>query len=86
MQWERPLYYGWPAPGYRNPNSGELVNVGNNGNYWSGSPSGTNGYGFNFNPTGVTPSNSGCNRADARLVRCLQAFARISRLFFLWLL
>ena len=66
-----------PAPGYRNPNSGELVNVGSNGNYWSGTPSGTNGYGFNFNPTDVNPSNAGCNRADARLVRCLQASARV---------
>lgn len=75
-------FSGRPAPGYRNPNSGELVNVGSNGNYWSGTPSGTNGYGFNFNPTDVNPSNAGCNRADARLVRCLQASAPMPGSFF----
>ena len=36
-----------PASGYRNNNNGQLNNVGNNGNYWSGSPNGTNGYNLN---------------------------------------
>ena len=59
-----------PASGYRNNNNGQLNNVGNNGNYWSGSPNGTNGYNLNFNNGNVNPANNN-NRSNGFSVRCV---------------
>lgn len=64
------------AAGYRNNSTGALTNVGTNGNYWSASPNGTNGYYLNFNSTNVNPANNN-NRANGFSVRCVAAFISI---------
>ena len=67
-----------PAAGYRNNDSGQLNNVGSNGNYWSSSPyssSSNNAGNLNFNSSSVNPLNNN-NRANGRSVRCVQASAK----------
>lgn len=51
-----------PALGYYN--SGQLYNVGSNGNYWSRSPYGSNtsnAYNLNFNSSNVNVNNNNRN-------------------------
>lgn len=67
-----------PASGYLNNGNGTLNNVGSNGNYWSASPNGQNGYNLNFNSSNVNPSNNN-NRANGFPVRCVQEFARCQK-------
>jgi hypothetical protein len=54
-----------------------LDNVGDNGNYWSASPSSSNALNLNFNNGNVNVANN--NRANGFSVRCVQASA--SRFF-----
>ena len=61
-----------------------LTNVGNEGSVWSGSASGTNGYYLYFHTTILNPSNA-TNRANGLPVRCLQAFIKAFRSFFMGL-
>ena len=52
------------ASGYRNRASGDLNNVGSNGNYWSAAQnSADNAYNLNFNSGNVNPLNNN-NRAN----------------------
>jgi hypothetical protein len=60
-----------PASGNRNNSTGAVSNVGVNGNAWSSSPNGTNGYNLNFNGTSVNPANNN-NRANGFPVRCVK--------------
>lgn len=47
MTWDG--YGGWyPASGYRNDASGNFTNVGQNGMYWTATPTGVYGYNLNF--------------------------------------
>jgi len=60
----------FPAAGYRNNSDGTLNNVGNNGNYWSGTPNGTeNAYNVNFNSGNANTNNN--NRSYGFSVRCV---------------
>ena len=61
-----------PAAGYRNSN-GTMNNVGKNGNYWSRTPNGNNGYNLNFNNNGNININNN-NRNNGQSVRCVKAF------------
>ena len=62
----------YPASGYRNNDHGGLLNVGNNGDYWSASPSSTSAYYLRFDyGRDVYPSNS-LYRASGYSVRCLK--------------
>jgi len=58
--------------GNRNWNDASLNNQGTNGNYWSSSPNGTNGYNMNFNSSNINPSNNN-NRANGFSVRCFKS-------------
>ena len=60
-----------PLAGNRNRASASLNNRGSNGNYWSGSPSGTNAANLNFNSSAVNPANTN-NRANGFSVRCVK--------------
>jgi hypothetical protein len=64
----------WLPAGYRNNSDGSFNNGGSNGNYWSASVTGSNGYNLNFNSGNVNPSNNN-NRANGFSVRCVQASA-----------
>ena len=60
----------YPASGYSN--GGGFINVGNDGYYWSASPSSYYACSLGFNNGGrVYPSGSG-NRASGYSVRCFQ--------------
>ena len=66
----------FPASGYRNNNSGDLNNVGTNGNYWSATPNdGTNGRNFNFNSSSWNLNNN--NRTMGCPVRAVAAFTSL---------
>ena len=52
-----------------------MNNQGTNGNYWSSSPNGTNGYNLNFNSTAINPSNNN-NRANGFSVRCFKNYMK----------
>jgi len=56
--------------GYRNYNNGSLNNVGNNGNYWSSTVSGTNARNLNFNSSNANMNSN--NRANGFTVRCIK--------------
>jgi|GEM_PF-34847 len=60
-----------PLAGNRNRADASLNNQGSNGNYWSGSPSGTDASYLNFNSGGVNPANTN-NRANGFSVRCVK--------------
>ncbi|MBE6241185.1 MAG: hypothetical protein E7115_06790 [Bacteroidales bacterium] len=65
----------YPASGYRYYNDGSLNYVGNNGRYWSASPSSGYGdiaYGLSFNSDGYVDPAYYYNRAFGYSVRCLQ--------------
>ena len=65
------LYY--PASGSRSDIDGSLSNVGNDGYYWSASPSSNYAYRLYFSYNGyVDPSNYGNYRANGGSVRCLR--------------
>lgn len=61
----------FPAAGFRNNATGQLNSVGFNGNYWSGSPNGTNGYYLLFTSSSVSAGNYG-SRAYGFSVRCVR--------------
>lgn len=60
----------FPGSGYRNSSDGELINVGNNGYYWSGTPVGNRGYGLDFYSSNMHPINSN-GRSFGFSVRCV---------------
>ena len=60
----------FPASGYRFGSNGQLFGVGNAGYYWSGSPTGTHGYGLDFSSGNVYPAN-GDARSSGFSVRCV---------------
>lgn len=65
------------ASGYRNRTSGDLNNVGSNGNYWSAAQnSADNAYNLNFNSGNVNPLNNN-NRANGFSVLPVRAFNRL---------
>ena len=69
----------FPASGYRNNNSGDLNNVGTNGNYWSATPSdGAKGRNFNFNSSSWNLNNN--NRTMGCPVRAVAAFTSLGTL------
>jgi len=57
--------------GNRNNSTAGYYNQGTNGNYWSSSPNGINGYNVNISSTQVNPLNNN-NRANGFSVRCLK--------------
>ena len=62
----------YPASGYRSNASGAVANVGNNGYYWSSTPSSaTFAYSLNFYSGGVYPQNYFV-RGNGFPVRCVQ--------------
>jgi len=63
-----------PVAGNRNNSSGSLNNVGSNGNYWSGSVSGTNSRNLNFNSSNANMNSN--NRAKGNSVRCLKDYSQ----------
>lgn len=69
------------APGYRNYNTGALVNVGNNGPVWASGVSGTNARDLWFNATNLNAVSDASNRGNGFPVRCLQAFTPAYPLF-----
>ncbi len=63
----------YPAAGCLSSGNGSLYSVGNDGDYWSCSPSGTYAYSLGFHNNGyVGPSYNFFNRADGFSVRCLR--------------
>lgn len=74
-------FWSFPASGYRN-SSADFANVGTNGRGCVSSSYGAASiYGGNFNShlTNVNPSNN-CYRAEAFVVRCVQAFTNITNM------
>jgi len=61
----------YPAAGYRNSSSGALQSVASLVGYWSGSPSGSNGYNLVFDSSNVYPAGNNY-RAYGFSVRCVQ--------------
>jgi uncharacterized protein (TIGR02145 family) len=61
----------FPASGSRGHSDGSLGSVGYGGYYWSGSPSGTNGYSLLFDHINMSPSLN-YNRPYGFSVRCVQ--------------
>jgi hypothetical protein len=60
-----------PANGSRNASNAQLASPGANGNYWSGSTTGTNAYSLSINRGNVNPVVSN-NRATGFGVRCIR--------------
>ena len=62
----------YPASGYRSGDSGVLGHVGNNGEYWSASPSKDYMYALYFDYNGLFSLSSKSVHAYGKSVRCLQ--------------
>jgi len=52
-----------------------MNNQGTNGNYWSSSPNGTNGYNLNFKSSNINTSNN-TNRANGLTLRCIKNYKK----------
>jgi len=65
------LFFFLPAAGNRNHNTGEVLNSGENGNYWSSTVNDINARNLNFNDGNVNVNNN--NRAIGFSVRCVSA-------------
>lgn len=62
-----------PLAGYRNWNSGTVVDYGTYGRYWSSSPNGTEAYHMYLTPNNVLPQGSN-TRAYGRSIRCFKNY------------
>lgn len=62
----------YPASGYRSSLDGDLIDVGNGGNYWSASPSSNKAYSLDFSSNGYVNPPDYNFRVTGFSVRCLQ--------------